>query len=286
MKWLLYFLIPLALSAVPMPKDRPVHLPFITGDAFRSLCDFAYDELSTDLKPAEVQKGAVIFVKTDYLGAFFEKVHPHIVQPYVIVSHNSDDAAPGVYAKYLEDPKILAWFAQNYDGTAHVKMHPIPIGLANGHWAHGNVKTLEKVANLGLAKKHLVYMNIAVQTFPKERQVVWNHFANSRFCLREEQVAHEPFLKSVASASFVVAPRGNGLDTHRLWEALYLNSVPIVKSSSIDGLYEGLPVLVVRDWKEVSEDFLKQAKFGEPQKERLSIHYWMQQIRSCASSGE
>ncbi len=288
--WLLSLLVPVFIFAVPLPPNRAVTPPFISGDAFRSFCDFAYDELTTSMDPTQVQPGNAVFVKTDYATHFFEKVHPKILHPYVLVTHNSDDVAPGVCAKYLDDPKLLAWFAQNYDGTPHPKMHPIPIGIANACWGHGNVQTLAKVQAMPLAKKHLAYMNIVVQTFPSERKVVFDHLAKRNYCRVEEKVSHEPFLKAIASSTFVVSPRGNGLDTHRLWEALYLGSIPIVRASSIDPVYEGLPVLVVKEWSEVSEELLNNAKreMGKKswQMERLSIDYWMKQIRGVYSSIE
>jgi hypothetical protein len=283
--------LPLLLFSIPLPPERAVTAPFLSGDAFRAAADLAYDELSPSLDPLQVQPGCVVFVKTDYLSSFFEKIHPKIQHPYVIISHNSDDGAPGKWAKFLEDPRILAWFAQNYDGTPHKKMHPIPIGLANSCWKHGNVKTLEKVQKLKLAKKHLLYMNIAVQTFPQERQKVYDWLVKAKYCRTEKNVEHEPFLKTIASSRFIVSPRGNGLDTHRLWEALYLGAIPIVKSSSIDALYEGLPVFVVNNWEEVTEEalqkFEKEVEKLPQQRDKLTIDHWVRQIRSysalCAS---
>jgi hypothetical protein len=37
---------------------------------------------------------------------------------------------------------------------------------------------------------------------------------------------------------FWICPRGNGLDTHRAWEALYVGAVPIIKRSGLDPLFE------------------------------------------------
>ena len=54
----------------------------------------------------------------------------------------------------------------------------------------------------------------------------------------------------------VAAPRGNGLDTHRLWEALYLGCVPIVQSGPLDALYRRVGALVVRSWTQVTSHLL------------------------------
>jgi hypothetical protein len=268
-------------------SHRPSSAPFVSGDTFRAFSDWVYDELDTSLDPKKVQRGNIIFVKTDYLGEFFQKIHPQIDAGYILISHNSDDPAPGRYASFLADDKLLAWFAQNYDGCSHAKMHPIPIGLANAHWPHGDVEQVLKIQNKHLPKKHLAYLNMNVQTFSEERKQVFDFFSKSAYCHKQTDRKYKKFLKDVASSQFVISPRGNGLDTHRLWEALYLGSIPIVKSSSLDSLYQGLPVLIISDWKEVTEEFLKKKQrelsgqtFFE---EKLSIAYWMSLIRSAGS---
>jgi hypothetical protein len=49
--------------------------------------------------------------------------------------------------------------------------------------------------------------------------------------------------------AFEICPRGNGLDCHRTWEALLLRSIPIVRTSTLDPLYEGFPVVIISTGK-------------------------------------
>lgn len=81
----------------------------------------------------------------------------------------------------------------------------------------------------------------------------------------------------MAASKFVFSPRGNGIDCHRTCEALYLGAIPIVKTSFLDLIYEGLPVLIVQNWDEVDEDFLKKAyhnvKSQRANLERLDASY-------------
>ena len=42
-----------------------------------------------------------------------------------------------------------------------------------------------------------------------------------------------------------------GLDAHRTWEALLVGTIPIVRSSKLNPLYERLPVIIVNRWEEV-----------------------------------
>ena len=50
------------------------------------------------------------------------------------------------------------------------------------------------------------------------------------------------YYKKLAKTRFVVSPLGVGLDSYRSWESLYLGAYPIVRTSSLDELYENLPV--------------------------------------------
>lgn len=54
----------------------------------------------------------------------------------------------------------------------------------------------------------------------------------------------------------MLCPRGNGWDTHRVWEALYLGVIPVLLHSPIDKVYEGLPVLYVDRYEDVTPELL------------------------------
>ncbi|CAF3798450.1 unnamed protein product [Rotaria socialis] len=56
---------------------------------------------------------------------------------------------------------------------------------------------------------------------------------------------------------FWISPLGNGIDCHRTWEALYLDIIPIVWNSTLNSLYENLPVLIINNHTELTESFLR-----------------------------
>jgi len=110
-------LCPLILFAVPYPNpSRAPSSPFVSGDGFRAYADYVYDEEDVTLNPLEVNPNGTIFVKGDYLKRFFEELHPHIPNKYILITHNSDEYAPGPFENFLEDEKIIAWFAQRRGG--------------------------------------------------------------------------------------------------------------------------------------------------------------------------
>jgi hypothetical protein len=263
-------------------QDRLSSAPFISGDTFRSFADYMYDETGSTVNPARVKYGDVIFVKGDLLGKFFKKVHPKIVSPYVLVVHNSDEAMPRPYETYLEDPKILRWFAQNVENFSHKKLANLPIGLANRYWTHGSIETVYKVLSMkdAIPKEHLLYLNIAVGTYVQERSHVFNLFKDKPYCYSPPLKSYEGYLTDLAKSAFVLSPRGNGIDCHRTWEALYMGSIPIVRKSSLDPLYVDLPVVIVDNWEEVDEQFLESTLEAfanrEFSMEKLSANYWHQ----------
>ncbi len=266
--------------------DRPSSFPYIAGDTFRAHCDYIYDETGNTVKPDKVKYGDSIFLKTDYLKDFFTKIHPKIQNPYVLVTHNSDYPVPQGYGYMLDDPKLLAWFGQNVDGYQHPKLHPIPIGLENRYLDHGFIEVITEVQQKtkGWARPTLLYMNFTPFTNPSVRKYVYKLFRKKSFCTVSSRKDFRSYLIDLAQTKFGLSPRGNGEDCIRTWELLYMGARPIVMSSSIDSLFEGLPVVIIKDWNEVTEKFLE-AKWEEMSQqefhlERMYAGYWLEMISS------
>ena len=277
MKWLLW--LPFFCYAVANPEFRPSQAPFISGDSFRSYADFAYDDIDSSLNPVDVTWGSTIFVKADdpYLEDFFAKIHPFILSKYILITHNTDAPAPGRFSAYLDDDKIIAWFGQNYDGYLHPKMHPIPIGIANYNWHAGNTAVIREVQQFQFPKIHLAHMSFRAWTH-QERGSVVNHFSEAPYCYCTDYKPFDEYLLECSCSKFAISPRGNGLDTHRIWESLFVGTIPVVKSSSLDGLYSDLPVLIVGEWEEVTEELLneKYKEFSNRKfdMKKLTMDYW------------
>ena len=92
------------------------------------------------------------------------------------------------------------------------------------------------------------------------------------------------YLFEMAQYQFVLSPFGNGLDCIRTWEALLVGSIPVVKTSTLDPLYEDLPVIIVKEWEEINEHYLME-KYEEIlhkpcNREKLFIGYWIDIIKS------
>lgn len=100
------------------------------------------------------------------------------------------------------------------------------------------------------------------------------------------------FWSRLVRVAFSFAPPGYGVDTHRFWEILSMRTVPIVISSSLDGLYSQFPVIIVQDWKEVFEmdsltlyrkqilDKWGEEPFSKRVMQRLGLNYWVDMVNN------
>ena len=94
------------------------------------------------------------------------------------------------------------------------------------------------------------------------------------------------YLQSCRESSLVLCPEGNGPDTHRLWEVLYMGGTPIVTTNELlDSLYDALPVIKLRDWSELARsDFIAdewmRIKSKTWDSNLLDVSYWLDLIVS------
>ena len=87
---------------------------------------------------------------------------------------------------------------------------------------------------------------------------------------------------------FVICPEGNGIDTHRLWEAFYLKTIPVMRENEITPFLRGmnLPILYIHEWSEllnITEKKLKKIYFSKKKffnNKYLYQSYWKKIIKN------
>ena len=269
------------------PANRKASTPYISGDTFRSIADFFIDEMRLPINPRNIKNGDIIFVMPDLLNYFCNTLRPHITSYYILISTNSVLPSPGKYIDLLNDEKLIAWFAQNADVVGHPKLIPIPVGIANRYWPHGSVSVLDNLISQlpSILKNKFLYLNINPHTHASIREQAIQLFTDKSFCYKTAPKPWTEYLLDLASSKFVLSPRGNGLDCHRTWEALLMGSIPIVTSSTLNPLYDDLPVLIVSEWQEITQDFLEkkyaEIKSKQHNEEKMYAPYWLKKIEMC-----
>ena len=275
----------LVLTSHLVGHERPSSEPYITGDCFRVHCQFVLDE-DSDFNPRDVKCGDAIFVRFDYLDRFFSRYAPQITTKYILVSANHDVSAPARYLKFFDEDKLYAWFTQNLDSAGQEKVIAIPIGIWPKHWVRhrSDDEIIRKIQRtLPVNKNILFYCNFGVNTNPGYRADVYNIFKAKACASFYDRCKYEPFLHQLARSKFVLSPHGAGLDCFRTWEALYMGSYPVVKASTLDVLYKDLPVVIVNEWEEITQEFLEKKYLEMNAKtwrlEKLYFPYWLDLLR-------
>lgn len=210
-----------------------------------------------------------IYCKTDFIPQFLSNQAHQIPIPFILVSHNSDyPVSDRLLAMAKQVRNLRKWFGQNVECQEHPLVQSIPIGLENDR----NFPHLMKRKNLRVAAEKaasisppkLLYMNYSFHTNRSERvlarECVIRNLTETSFTDRcVDAVSNDRFNSWVEEAiqhRYVLCPRGNGIDTHRMWETLYMGRIPIVKSDSNNIFYRELPILYVKEWSDVTEELM------------------------------
>jgi hypothetical protein len=256
-----------------------------------------HDIISSDKYLNFCEENNIQYIKTDYFKIqkqfiWREKIHPQFnTESKILVSGHSDyEIDKSIFNKYnLEYDK---WFSININYN-HEKLIPLPLGITNNtneseiHSIYGNTQImLDTLKNIN-KKEYLLYMNFNLNTH-HERPNLYFKFRNYDWCyegpLENSLEGRKSFLKDINKSKFVLCPRGNGVDTHRLWETLYMKSIPIVKYHITHSNLTDLPILFINDWAEVTKEFLENKYEEIINKEwnmdKLKVSYWLNLIKS------
>ncbi len=198
------------------------------------------------------------------LASFVEGALGTVVEPVVLVTTDGDASVPsdlraGVADALLGHPSIERWFTQNYDGTVrHPKLFPLPIGLN----LHTGDAPARKLAVLEAERRRLpsweereekVLLHLPGKTHPDRLDAERALARCAHVVLVNERLPFARAMELYASHRFALSPRGHGLDCHRTWELLLLETIPILRSGPLDPLFDGLPAALVSDFSEVTD---------------------------------
>lgn len=192
-----------------------------------------------------------VFLYPHRLQLFATKLK-HFLNPFVLISHNSDVnlTENNEYVRQIvADEKLLCWWGQNLC-FINSKMRFLPIGVANTMWEHGN---LENFVGQTCEKSRGLCLNFNIYTNVDQRRQCADALQSCADGGMLPMLNARDNLKRLSTYKWCACPEGNGADTHRIWEALYMKCIPIVvKSPFTDALMHytnhELPICVVGSW--------------------------------------
>ena len=237
----------------------------ITGDRIISLCDFVlltkdiYDfhqninnyakdviiikdfkNINIDLLNSHFKsfcnkqntKQIKLFIYTHILDLFVKYILNNLDSSiqYILYIHNSDHSFNDKYKELVDSNIITKIYAQNIDySLCNTKLNLLPIGIANSMWKHGDLVELYSTIKKTYRnkKKKNIYVNINPSTYSYRKDLLDKIKELNSFNLAVSKPYNE-YLLELASHRFCLCIRGNGIDTHRFWESLYLGVIPVI----------------------------------------------------------
>lgn len=242
----------------------------ITGEKIQQLCniylglndDFCFNpkiakdkdkHIDLNLINSDFNNPYKIFCYSHRINLLSSKIH-FFKNKFILITHNSDYEVNNCneVIKILECHYLEKWYAQNLL-FKHDKIQVLPIGIANSQWAHGNLNifNISQFTNSLNIKIKKIYFNFNIETNLNKRLKCYNDLKEKLEWLNNVHPVNN--LIRLKDYEFCICPEGNGADTHRLWEAIYTKTVPIViKSDFTNILIEyNVPLVVLDEWSDL-----------------------------------
>lgn len=242
-----------------------------------------------------------IYLCTDSISLFVDEVLGKIKRPFVLVTGDSDVSVSAANIKNIEllgsNQYLKRWFAQNLE-FSHPKVGPMPIGLDYHsawqdprHYGGRNIlpalqeaelRAICRSAKAFCQREPLAVCDWLGRSAYGDREEAGQKIAVDARFVPEGRLPRYELWQKYAEYAFVASPFGVGLDCHRTWEAIALGCIPIIKTSAMARLFEGMPVLVVQNWNQVTSEYLKQQQKNLAAQQfdysKIFLTYWWDRI--------
>lgn len=244
-------------------------MEFISGEKIQFLCnhfvgtdgDFRFNPKVAQYKNRFIYLGSnanfnnklLIFCYTHLLDNINELVLTlkGMQNPFKLVLHNSDRNFNHEYLILFEKLPLLQYIYTQNINVEHEKVIPLPIGLANSQWPHGNSKIHQEIYDMPIEKSKEIYFNFNKNTNKEKRNKCYDEIIKKGITWNNN-MPYKEYLIELKRHKYAICPEGNGIDTHRFWECLYMNTIPICLKNTLTEYYKKyFPIIILNDWKEL-----------------------------------
>lgn len=234
---------------------------FIHYNSFQALSDYKtyspelnnYNHYSKKIYPYDK-----VFIKTDYLDDFVKNTLPTISFPIYLISGSSDyTPSESSVKEILKNKNVLKYYATNlpedYLLIGGNRLRAIPIGFTEPqripeklsfiNYLYENEERKEPKLN-----KILVPSFGDTHPMRKEIQEKMKEYKDDPFFVFMENKPFEEFLTELSKYKYCLCIRGNGIDIHRIYECLLVQTIPIYISDKIPLVYSEKDMNVIKTY--------------------------------------
>ena len=266
---------------------RRISWPYLSVDAFAKLADVSvyppkYGEKAPSRK--RILEAEVIFCPSDRLEEFLRN-YQGVICPKVIISGNSDFEFHKIPENVPDSVNLM--LLQNSFISDNKRIFTMPIGVENFRLGVNGHPNLFRYSKIPTTARGRVLFGPFSPTHPVREEIKkelehipdnWK-FLNKRIKPRQ----YRKLIKR--NFEFIVSVRGNGVDTHRLWETIYRGRKAIIErdawSESLKFL--GPHVYQVAEWSltEVAQTNLAKIQDFKPTDiPQMWMPYWAELVES------
>jgi hypothetical protein len=136
----------------------------------------------------------------------------------------------------------------------HPRIRALPVGIERQVYrSGGQINDFRKKLDNDPNKRNIqILVAWNNDTNVNRRKHLEKFESQKRVFIIRNRVHARTFHSLLRKTLFVPCPAGNGIDTHRVWEAIYLGAVPVILESEFCG-DASWPVIVVKNWSELLE---------------------------------
>jgi len=279
-----------------IPRNIPIRLrrirdwkknsfPFLSGDLFADYADVSlYESRFRRKAPTfnEIANAESIFCPSHKYEEMLSEYGSAITARVLILGNSDRD-----FTEPLKNlpPSIVRVFRQNstyFDDLYRF----LPIGIENLKLGQNGQRKLFEDSFIGVQKENKVLVGPFSPTHEERNfHLSLNEDPDAPYHLLRGRISPKNYARVSSQFAYVASPRGNGLDTHRFWEALYRGSYPIVLKSSWSSAIEslGIPIIQINNWSTAELQNIVNLDlpiFDPVAIKQLWAEYWYQEIES------
>ena len=235
-------------------------------------------QITYKLDFVNIKENDIVFCSLEFVDDLFlllRKVKN--IKNLKLITHQSDI---GINQNlFSRKPKCISkWYSINVE-FENKNLIPIPIGIAN-EFSPKNLQGKDLKSLPFSEKQKTLYINFNKNTNHKNRNKIYQTYKNKDWAIiKQPTLSMEEYNNDLQKNLYVLSPWGNGIDTHRFWEALYSGSIPITAPHTTYSSASYLPVIYFENLNSITIDVLdkyvelfKQETFKW---EKLKIQYWI-----------
>lgn len=243
-------------------------------------------------KLSRLHNGKTIhFVKTDYVLDAIKKIKDSEAECCIITGNSDYPITEHHIELALSAGNIKKWYGQNMSVTGLEIAQGIPCGVTNTDpcSVEGNGmpfpherKKLGFLFDDGSTPTKDLYANFGVGT-NTERPGIMAFCHDIEWIDTGYSLPYEDYYREARDHRMILCPEGNGVDTCRFWETIYIGRIPIAKKSNVMSYFYDLPAIFLDDWSSLEDRDFIMNKYSEAQKKKSDVclscpDYWTSKI--------